>query len=185
MTRSKRTLARALAALALAAGMTVAVAAPANAACYPVDGHFANRHSMIWQGIGCAVGWAGATGNGLFQNFERGQMIWSPSQGGGMVVSVYRYWEGNSFTGIAFHWGPSNPYNYQKWLIRLDRNGANLGQWECLANWGLCSRTDGFQLWGGQPQGYAYRVVVEGCDVDAWNGHTCRQGWTMPVWLFV
>lgn len=116
-------------------------------------------------------------------------MVWSPSQSGNMIVSAYRYtyWtDRGEQVGIAFQWGYSDPFNYDKWLIRLDRNGANQGQWDCWSNtWPYpCTRTSGSWGWAPVAAGYAYRIVVEGCDVDPWGGHTCRQGWTIPVWLF-
>ena len=29
--------------------------------------------------------------------------------------------------------------------------------------------------------GVAYQVQVEGCDYSDWTGHTCTQGWTIPM----
>jgi hypothetical protein len=67
----------------------------------------------------------------------------------------------------------------------LDRNGVNIGQPECVVNSLLpaCDRYGGLQGWNGMAPG-VYRFVAEGCDYDPWTGHTCRQGWTNPIWVW-
>lgn len=163
---------------------TAARAAGTQAVCVPTAGRFYNRWQQDPGGYGCAVGYESSTGNGTYQNFERGQMVWSPSQGGGMIVSGrwYTYWTDWGLRyGAYFVWGQSDPFNYDSWLVRLDRNSANLGQWECWATLG-CTRTNGGWAFSDLAPGYAYRFVVEGCDVG--SSHTCRQGWTIPVWIW-
>jgi hypothetical protein len=157
--------------------------------CYPVAGHFASRWYQDSNRYGCATSPEYPYLNGTYQEFVNGEMDWSPSQGANMVLSGtrYGYWDDWGFhTGITFQFGQSDPFNYDSWLIRLDRNGVNLGQWECgpgVTVISTCGRTGGFFGWAPVGPGH-YRIIIEGCDVGG-GGHTCRQGWTIPVDLAI
>jgi hypothetical protein len=151
-------------------------------ACVPVAARFLNRWNQNPGGYGCATSTEFPYANGTFQRFANGEMDWSPSQGPNMIVSgmKYTYWDDyGAHTGIYFAFGPSDPYNYDAWLIRTYFNGGYAGQAECR-----CNRTTGGYNWGNVGPGH-YQFIVEGCDVDWTGSHTCRQGWTLPVDLLI
>jgi hypothetical protein len=153
-------------------------------ACYPVGGHFYPRWNADRGGFGCATTPENPYGNGSYQEFEHGEMDWSPSQGGSMVVSgkKYQYVDQNGLwqNAIYFQFGVSDN-NYDSWLIRADYNGRNVAQVECWTNY-PCGRTAGG--WTFAPVSFGhYSFITEGCDVS--GGHTCRQGWTLPVDIYV
>jgi hypothetical protein len=172
---------------ALAATPSAGYAQPAAPhTCYPVSGHFINRWNQSPSTYGCATSPEYPYLNGAYQEFEHGEMDWSPSQGGNMVVAgiITHYWDDWGYhTGIMFQFGQSDPFNYDSWLIRIKYNGVNLGdQIECWAGWG-CTRTSGIWNWGSLSPGH-YQIITEGCDVNA-GGHTCNQQWTIPVDLYL
>ena len=178
----------------MATGSVAVVAAPAAAQpgqpvnCHPVLWRFAYRHSQYSGPMGCAVGWEFGRDGGLVQDFVNGQMAWSPRQGEPMVVSAYHrpYWDSWGLKhGISIHYGLSNPFNYDRWLIRLDHNGVNIRQDECIVGYAAhpCTRTEGWTGWNNLAPG-VYRIVVQGCDWNSWTGHHCNQGWTNPIWVW-
>jgi len=107
------------------------------------------------------------------QDFGNGQIAWSPAQGDHMIVTAF------SSRGQAyFTWGPTNPYRYDKFLVRWTTNGdySQTVQHELTG-----SRTGGID--SVPPSGTSnieYEIIVEGCDNGFW-GSTCRQSWTVPV----
>ncbi|GAA0402254.1 hypothetical protein GCM10009530_62720 [Microbispora corallina] len=116
---------------------------------------------------------------GKRQNFERGQIVWSPEQGEHMAVAAYLL--GNR---VSVDWGPSTPYTYDFWQVRWDRDGVNLGQDERDAR--RMSPADGdLGRWTARLQGFGeYGFTVQGCDRGGFlSGATCRQKWTVPVRL--
>ncbi len=141
--------------------------------------------------LGCAIAPIAPTYDGQFQNFERGQIVWSPGQGNDMIISGYRgkYWDdqGEHFL-MSFYWNTSHPFDYEKWLIRLDRDdNANLGQWECVVGpFNPCSPTSGGAVYGKDLSlpGHSYQFRVEGCDYSWPGGHDCPRSWTIPVWIW-
>jgi LGFP repeat len=160
--------------------------------CYAVGTHFFDRWSQDQGGFGCAITPESSFQNGSFQEFERGEMDWSPSQGANMVASgkKYTYSDGSGqHAGIIFQFGPSDPYNYDVWLIRTTVNGNYTGQPDCgsaqsTPTFMLCGRTGGWWYWTPAQPGH-WQIVAEGCDVS-WSGsHDCRQGWTIPVDLWL
>jgi hypothetical protein len=104
------------------------------------------------------------------QSFERGQIAWSPDTGSG---SSQVAWHEKSL--IHFTWGPTDPFAYDRFLVRLDRDGVNVTQMDVSG-----SRAQGQYDYKALSPGL-YRLVVEGCDGD--HGSTCRQGWTNPVYI--
>jgi hypothetical protein len=182
-------------AVVIGGGSAVAVSEPVSAQpgqptnCYPVYWQFVNRHNTAPGLYGCPVGFQFARDGGFGQDFINGQMQTSPGRGDNMVVSAYHrmYWTqyGGWQHGISYEWGQSNPYNYDRWLIRLDYNGVNVRQDECITGYALhpCTRTTGWGGWNDLRPGL-YRIVVLGCDWNSWTGHTCRQGWTNPIWIW-
>jgi hypothetical protein len=156
--------------------------------CYPVYWRFVNRYNQSPSSFGCAAGWEFARDGGMVQDFTYGQMVWSPRQGNDMIVSAFHttYWTDTGLQhGITLRWNTSSPFNYDRWLIRTDYNGAYARQLECTANGFLsfCDRYGGTSGTSPAAPGL-YRFVVEGCDYGAWSGHTCNQGWTNPLWIW-
>jgi hypothetical protein len=152
-------------------------------ACYAVAAHFAARYSENQAGWGCATSPEYTYQNGTYQEFSNGEMDWSPSQGGSMVVSGMKY-----AGGIWYRFGFSDPFNYDSWLLRITHNGVTAPQLECYAGsnsfGGYCTRTSGGVNFALAGPGH-YQIIVEGCDVSGTGSHTCRQGWTIPVDLGV
>ncbi|MEU4490041.1 hypothetical protein AB0H94_35070 [Streptomyces purpurascens] len=173
-----------MAAALLSALVAVPQSAHAAGTCYPVSSHFAGEYYANPANWGCATSPEYRYLNGSFQEFTKGEMVWSPSQGTNMVVSARRY--GTPQQGFLFHWGPSDPYNYDAWLTRVTYNGNLLFQKECTAGvWGSgCGRTIGGLYVPYAGKGH-YRIITEGCDVSWTGSHTCRQGWTIPVDIFL
>ena len=75
--------------------------------------------------LGCAISpEAGVPGrNGRKSVFQHGEIAWSPDQGANMVVAAYQQ-EDN----LIVNWGNSDPFTYEKFIVRWDRNGQNIGQ---------------------------------------------------------
>ena len=66
-------------------------------------------------------------GRGTFVNFTHRQIVdSSPNQGTAMTVAVYQ-----QGADLAVDWGDTAPYNYDKFIVRWDKNGSNIGQ-RCL-----------------------------------------------------
>lgn len=110
-------------------------------------------------------------GKGRYQTFEHGAIGWSPNTGDKDVQSAYLL--GNQ---IRVQWGDTAPFGYDKFIVRWDKDGRNLGQQDVGG-----SRSSGnFSI---AAQGYGtYRIVIEGCD-NIVTGSRCRQGWTNPLYV--
>jgi hypothetical protein len=132
--------------------------------------------------LGCAleVETGGPDGYGRSQRFEHGQITWSsPSHGTHALLVAYQ--AGNT---IELQWTGLEPYNYDFWIVRTDKNGQNIGQTdvkgERSAGW-YVSRNISFEG--------AYSFVVEGCDEVGILGEggvaRCRQGWLNRVTINV
>ncbi len=175
---------------AFAAGLGGTAATRASS-CVPTAGVFYDRWAQRPYGnggYGCAIAPLTPTSYGYYQNFANGQMVLSaPNQGTTMIVSgLHSTYQDDTgqHTRIDFQWGDTAPYSYNDWLIRLDRNNVNQGQWECASGGTLCTATTG--IWGFAyliAPGNSYQFTVEGCDFNGIS-HTCNQGWTIPVWLW-
>lgn len=168
-------------AMASAAPSTpAAVAAPADCPITP----YGLIGDKWWQmgGVNSPLGCAAeqehdvAGRHGRAQQFAHGGIVWSPDQGSGMILAAYQ-----SGHVINIQWGPTNPFSYNKYIVRWDRNGGNIGQQDVLP--GSVTTGGGYTI--GLPGPGRYDVVVEGCDYDPWSGSTCRQGWTIPATVFV
>lgn len=179
----------------VAAGVAAVAVAPGSASaqpgwpasCYPVSPLFQGRYNQNPNSYGCAAGWDFARDGGYVQDFAYGQMATSPRQGANMITSAYHftYWaDGGLRHGLTLRWSTSSPFNYDKWLVRIDYNGSYAWQPECEAwpIWG-CDRYSGGMTWTGVSPGL-YRFVVKGCDYNAWDGATCNEGWTNPIWIW-
>jgi len=130
-------------------------------------------------GLGCPVTQEYPDGNGRYQEFEHGAMVWSPNIGPRAVLVAYAQ-DGT----VYFNWGPTDPYNYDKWIVRYDRNGINIGQDDvCEPPSCLSHLTMGY--WSRNLGPGRYRLVVEGCDEGSTGDNTCRQGWSQSVELTV
>ena len=121
--------------------------------------------------LGCPLSDEADVGDGgRYNQFEHGQIVWSPKQGTHMTLAAWQ--AGDS---IMLKWGPTDPFHYDKFLVRYDFNGANLGQ----DDWAGGNQGE-YQLNVTHPG--RYRLVVEGCDDGGvLSGSECRQGWTVPI----
>ncbi|MEU9449237.1 hypothetical protein [Streptomyces sp. NPDC048277] len=162
-----------------AAAHTAATTARGTSArlCYgghPIANNFIYRR---WKDLGGSGGYLGCpTGdnrrlsNGAErQSFQNGQLAWSPDQGHRMVVAAFEY-NGRAY----FNWGPTDPFHYDRFLVRWTSAADPYGTQREL--------TGGNSGWKSvvKETSGAYTFTVEGCDLGSF-GHTCRQGWTVPV----
>jgi hypothetical protein len=122
--------------------------------------------------MGCAVSAVqpGPGGSGQVQQFQSGQIVTSPGQGTNMTVAVYQ-----QGADLVVEWGDTSPFFYDKFIVRWDKNGSNVGQRDV---------PNGFQRRGvwfvPLPTAGTYSIVIEGCD-NSESGSVCHQGWTVPV----
>jgi hypothetical protein len=123
--------------------------------------------------MGCAVSpiTSAPGGAGELQFFERGEIVTSPGQGTNMTVAVYQ-----QSADLVVEWGDTSPYSYDKFVVRWDKNGSNVGQRDV---------PNGFRTTRGVwfvplPTTGNYSIIIEGCDNSTF-GSKCRQGWTVPV----
>jgi hypothetical protein len=105
---------------------------------------------------------------GAAQSFRNGEISFSPQQGEQMLLAVHL--AGNE---IVADWGSTGPFSYDKFILRLDKDGANILQ------------TDVGEGTGGHWSAPAsepgvYTVTVEGCDTGI-GGADCPQSWTIPA----
>lgn len=113
-------------------------------------------------------------GKGRYVQFQNGQIVFSPNTGPRSIQVGYK--SGNH---IAFSWGDTSPFNYDKFIVRWDVNGRNQGQQDVGG-----SRTSGSFSIPYDPNRGQYSISVEGCDNGNFGsfGHSrCRQGWSNPV----
>ncbi|GAA3838100.1 hypothetical protein GCM10022243_00690 [Saccharothrix violaceirubra] len=160
--------------------------------CVGVSGIFDPRWKMHPHTYGCAISPLWVTYDGRYQNFERGQMVWSPGKGDYMVISGW--WSSFAYGGttsfkLDLEWGTSAPFAYERWHIRLDRdNQLGLAEGTCFVVAGSrCHPTSGSAsftdtvLWPGAiAPGHSYQLKVRGCH----SHYDCPEGWTIPVWLW-
>lgn len=108
-----------------------------------------------------------ASGGARAQAFDNGEVVWSPRQGSHLTVAVYKDPQGR----LAADWGDTRPYSYDKFIVRWDLNGKNVGQEDVAA--GRSGR------WSSPAGAYGrYSVIVEGCDKSTGSSSKCKQGFT-------
>ncbi len=116
-------------------------------------------------------------GDGRFQNFERGEILWSRPQK--MVMAAFYKHASND---IAVEWSISDQFTYDFFNVRWDKDGHNQGQWGVQHDDPNASRTGG--NWTVPTNGFGkYRIVIEGCDGHLIGSSTCRQGFSAPIYL--
>jgi len=124
--------------------------------------------------IGCPLTAQGPTpdGKGTYVPFELGWIV-EPNNGSLgtdflLVAHFYTYGPPR----ILVDFGPSDPFHYDKWLVRWDiYGGANVGQVDTPG--GNSGRYSIENL----DRSKTYTVYVEGCDNGDF-GSNCRQGWS-------
>lgn len=163
--------------------LTVLSAAAAAKNCNPnhaVYGLIGNQ----WRAMGASDGPLGCPtseemdhreGKGRYQTFEHGSIAWSPGVWPSSVQVAYQ--AGNQ---IHFEWTNTSPLNYDVFLVHWSKDGADIGGNDVNNQ----PRTSGsFNIPLSGPG--VYRIVVEGCDRHTLSSSTCRQGWTLPVYVSV
>jgi hypothetical protein len=121
--------------------------------------------------LGCPTAEPLTLTSGTLQQFEHGQVAFSPNQGTAMTVAIYQ-----TGADVVFEWGDTYPYHYDKFLLRWDKDGTNVGQLDDPQGFGSSG------LWHMPlPRAGFYTVVVEGCQNDTLGGSSCDQHWTVPV----
>jgi hypothetical protein len=119
--------------------------------------------------------------NGHFQNFQFGQIVWSPQQGGDMTVALYQ-----QGAQLGLDWGDTFPSNYDKFIVRL----GGYPQFDYTDSPGKISAGRVIvpdQIPGcpppnppPSPSSGSHSAIVEGCDTGL-GGPTCNQSWTIPA----
>lgn len=113
---------------------------------------------------------------GRFVQYQNGQIVFSPSTGPQSLQIVIVY---NNPTQhiILFEWGPTTPFNYDKFIVRWNIDGQNAGQQDIGG-----SRTDGtFKIQNADFR-RRYSIIVEGCDNGTF-GSDCKQGWSNEAYV--
>jgi hypothetical protein len=128
--------------------------------------------------LGCAteVETGGPDGFGRSQRFQHGQITWSaPSRGKHATLVAYQ--AGNA---IELQWSGLEPFNYDFFIVRTDKNGQNIDQKDVKGE-----RSAGWYVSRNLIPGGAYSFVVEGCDEVGVLGEgakaRCRQHWLNRV----
>jgi len=102
---------------------------------------------------------------GRLQTFQKGQIAWTPDQGPRMTI-----WAIRDKAHFHVRWSTNEPtWSYDKYLIRWDRDGHNLGQRE------ISGTTEGWWDFDFNTPG-TYTFIVEGR-----SGGGYHHGWTIPV----
>jgi hypothetical protein len=132
--------------------------------------------------LGCALGPQSKLSEGGYHvSFMWGSIVLSPNFGAkDLVVSGYYEWkQDQTGTSGAIHvsWFDMAPFHYDEFLVRWDRNGQNIGQDE--TNFGGSQGNWRIPI----DQAGSYRIVIEGC--DGHRSHSCKQGWTAPLYIEV
>lgn len=110
--------------------------------------------------------------NGRRQNFDDGQIAWSPDQGPKMMVAAYSAKVGGR-NGLVFRWGPTTPFNYD--YVKVTLSGGLRGVFRLKDQ----PRTSGrLVVYPGAGKRVGFTVM--GCD-NKIVADTCRQGWT--IWV--
>lgn len=145
---------------------------------FPIYGLIGDAYTKQFGGsdgpMGCPVAAQKAhpEGPGAVQYFEHGQIVWSPNTGPNSLQAAWL-----EAQTLHISWGVTDPFGYDRFLVRWDRDGVNQGQMDAGG-----SRNNGRRDIKLTSAG-VYRVVIEGCDGD--HGSTCRQGWSEPVYVVV
>ncbi|MEO3809478.1 hypothetical protein ABGB17_10810 [Sphaerisporangium sp. B11E5] len=124
--------------------------------------------------IGCPTGPERDVTGGRAMSFEHGEIVHSPGQGPDMAVAVYQQ-------GGTLHadWGDTRPFHYDRFLVRWDLDGRNLGQTDIDADTYAKSWSGHWSTPISKPG--RYTVIVEGCDGRFLQSSTCQQKWTIPA----
>lgn len=120
--------------------------------------------------IGCAINEEHnvPNRNGRIQDFQNGQIAWSPDQAPGMTVWTYKM---NNQSHIQ--WNTNTDYSYDFYIIRAYKDGQFINQKDISGN------REGWWTYAHKQPGW-YSYIVEGCDRRTF-GSKCRHGWTIPV----
>jgi len=129
----------------------------------------------VGSGLGCPLTPEVNAGDGAgrIQTFEHGQISWSPDRGQHPVLVARQ--AGNT---VELMWAGVQPYHYDFWIVRTDRDGVNIDQRDIKVG-----PSDGYFVLRNALPGATYSFVVEGCDEMDVTGRKarCRQGWLRRV----
>jgi alpha-L-arabinofuranosidase B-like protein/LGFP repeat-containing protein len=127
--------------------------------------------------------------NGSRQDFQFGQMVWSPDQGPRMTV--WGYLDGNR---AVFEWGPTTPFNYDFFIVRWSVSESGWvppnAQEDVPQNAPGRTREAGFfhvqlpahsGVIAGSDRRWGLSFIVEGADGSLLGGSQARQSWTIPL----
>ena len=127
--------------------------------------------------LGCPAGnqSPNSDGNGTFQEFQRGRIVFSAAQH--MVVAG---WQRKGTLELAIDWRILDTFHYDFFIVRWDKDGQNAGQGDVQSDDPNATQTSG--SWRVPVKGLgSYRVIIEGCDGHFLSSSTCHQSWSTPL----
>ncbi|MGH2583842.1 MAG: LGFP repeat-containing protein [Dehalococcoidia bacterium] len=116
------------------------------------------------------------------QDFEYGQIGWSPAQGDRMLVWCY-----TESDHVVFGWGPTHPFSYDFFIVRWGQGGllpVPTDRQEDINSGGVSGY---FRVpipknqIGSDGRHAGFTFIVEGADGRFLGSSVARQGWTIPV----
>jgi hypothetical protein len=126
---------------------------------------------------------------GVFQLFERGQIVWSEPQR--LIMAAYYERGNNTIPNVSYNmnihvnWTVTDTFNYDFFIVRWGVSGVDVYQQDVQSGDPNATRTSG--NWtiplesGGQTSGLGqYAILIEGCDHHV-TGSICHQGWATPI----
>ncbi len=139
-----------------------------------VAGIIADQYSTLSTLLGCPLSVEKDVpgGDGRFNDFENGQIVWSPTQQ--LVVSAYQ-----TGADIVVNWRVLGPFSYDFFLIRYwDVSTPASG----ASQQTITAQTSGsytIQSYEGR-----FSLIVEGCHNGGFlSSSHCDQGWSNPVFV--
>jgi hypothetical protein len=139
-----------------------------------VVGVIADQYAVVQSETGCPLSVEkdvpGA--DGRFNDFENGQIVWSPTQQ--LVVSAYQ-----TGRNIVVNWKVLGPFSYDFFLIRywdVSADPSSAPQQTVTAQTSGSLTIQSFQG--------RYSLIVEGChNGGLFSKASCDQGWSNPVFV--
>ena len=116
---------------------------------------------------------------GRYQTFEYGAMAYSPTTGPKSVQVGYSHG-----LALSLDWSTTDPFSYDRFTVRYDKDGQNLGQ-DDVDPQTLPNSGGWWDYHSGPLAPGLYRLVVEGCDNATFGGSNCNQGFSLPVFVRV
>lgn len=129
--------------------------------------------------LGCPTSDEVGLGNGRFNQFEFGQIVWSPNSGNGPHFTLAA-WSEKGVGPISVQWSGYRDNNHT--LVRWNLNGQNLGQSTLDNGGGGSYGVESTSIQVGQPG--TYEIIAEFCNKSLFSSSDCGS-WGDPVEVVV